>query len=111
MVAYSFGKAFIHPGDEIIISEMEHHSNIVPWQLMCEDRKASLKVMGMRESSTTTWSSQSSFPLVKGSPATGSGLQSIEQVRDGPGAAAVGQLHKCVAYDVQWAAVLQAQRE
>jgi cysteine desulfurase / selenocysteine lyase len=45
MVAYSFGKAFVKPGDEIIISEIEHHSNIVPWQLLCEDRKAILKVI------------------------------------------------------------------
>jgi cysteine desulfurase / selenocysteine lyase len=44
MVAYSFGKAFIQPGDEILITEMEHHSNIVPWQLLCEDRQAILKV-------------------------------------------------------------------
>lgn len=45
LVAYSFGKAFINPGDEIIISGMEHHSNIVPWQIMCEDRGARLKVL------------------------------------------------------------------
>ena len=44
MVAYSFGKAFVHPGDEILITEMEHHSNIVPWQILCEDRGAVLKV-------------------------------------------------------------------
>jgi len=45
LVASSFGKAFIEPGDEIIISVMEHHSNILPWQLLCEDRKAHLKVI------------------------------------------------------------------
>jgi cysteine desulfurase / selenocysteine lyase len=44
MIAYSFGKAFINPGDEILITEMEHHSNIVPWQIVCEDRKAVLKI-------------------------------------------------------------------
>lgn len=49
MVAYSFGKAFIRPGDEVIISEMEHHSNIVPWQILCEDRGAILKVIPMNE--------------------------------------------------------------
>lgn len=48
-VAYSFGKAFVKPGDEIIISAMEHHSNIVPWQLLCEDRKAILKVIPMND--------------------------------------------------------------
>lgn len=47
LVAYSFGKRFLQPGDEIIISAMEHHSNIVPWQLACEDRGAVLKVVPM----------------------------------------------------------------
>lgn len=45
LVAYSFGKAFVKPGDEIIISEMEHHSNIVPWQILCEDRGAFLRII------------------------------------------------------------------
>jgi len=45
LVAYSFGKKFIRPGDEILVSAMEHHSNIVPWQLACEDRGAVLKVI------------------------------------------------------------------
>jgi len=45
LVASSFGKRFIKPGDSIIISGMEHHSNIVPWQIMCEDRGATLKVI------------------------------------------------------------------
>lgn len=49
MVASSFGKAFIHPGDEILISAMEHHSNIVPWQICCEDRGAAIKVIPMNE--------------------------------------------------------------
>lgn len=49
MVAYSFGKAFVKPGDEILISEMEHHSNIVPWQILCEDRGAILKVIPMND--------------------------------------------------------------
>lgn len=48
-VAYSFGKAFVHSGDEILITQMEHHSNIVPWQLMCEERGALLKVVPMDE--------------------------------------------------------------
>ncbi len=45
LVTSSFGQAFIHEGDEIIISEMEHHSNIVPWQLCAQARKATLKVI------------------------------------------------------------------
>lgn len=49
LVAYSFGKAFVNPGDEILISAMEHHSNIVPWQILCEDRGAKLKVIPMNE--------------------------------------------------------------
>ncbi|MGI8892780.1 MAG: aminotransferase class V-fold PLP-dependent enzyme [Bacteroidia bacterium] len=43
LVAYSWGRKNIKEGDEIIISEMEHHSNIVPWQMLCEDKKAKLK--------------------------------------------------------------------
>lgn len=50
LVAYSFGKAFVQPGDEIIISEVEHHSNIVPWQIMCEDRGATIKVIPVNDS-------------------------------------------------------------
>jgi cysteine desulfurase/selenocysteine lyase len=49
LVASSFGKAFLHEGDEVIISEMEHHSNIVPWQMICEEKKAHLKVLPIDE--------------------------------------------------------------
>ncbi len=49
LAAYSFGKALIKPGDEIIISEIEHHANIVPWQMVCEDRGAKLKVIPVDE--------------------------------------------------------------
>lgn len=45
LVAHSYGRAFLGEGDEIIISEMEHHSNIVPWQLLCEARGCALKVV------------------------------------------------------------------
>lgn len=45
LVASSFGKKHIHAGDEIIISTMEHHSNIVPWQMICEEKGAILKVI------------------------------------------------------------------
>jgi cysteine desulfurase / selenocysteine lyase len=45
LVAYSFGKKFVSAGDEIIISAMEHHSNILPWQRLCEDKGAILKVI------------------------------------------------------------------
>lgn len=47
LVAYSFGETFVHEGDEIIISEEEHHSDIVPWQLLCERKGALLKVLGI----------------------------------------------------------------
>lgn len=49
MVAYSFGKAFVKAGDEILITELEHHSNIVPWQILCEDRGATLQVVPFNE--------------------------------------------------------------
>ena len=45
LVAYSFGDAFIHEGDEIIVGEAEHHSDIVPFQLLCQRKKATLKVL------------------------------------------------------------------
>ncbi len=45
LVAFSFGEAFVGPGDEIIVSEAEHHSNIVPWQMMCSRKGATLKVL------------------------------------------------------------------
>lgn len=45
LVASSFGRKFINEGDEVIISAMEHHSNIVPWQMICEERGAILKVI------------------------------------------------------------------
>lgn len=48
-VARSFGRAFVNPGDEIIISEMEHHSNIVPWQMLCEERSAILRVIPIND--------------------------------------------------------------
>ena len=49
MLAFCFGEAFIHEGDEIIVSAMEHHSNIVPWQMLCERKKAVLRVIPLRE--------------------------------------------------------------
>lgn len=49
LVAQCYGKAFVKEGDEIIISAMEHHSNIVPWQMLCEERGATLKVIPMSQ--------------------------------------------------------------
>jgi cysteine desulfurase/selenocysteine lyase len=43
-VAFSFGEKYVSEGDEILVSEMEHHSNIVPWQMLCERKGATLKV-------------------------------------------------------------------
>lgn len=45
LVAFTWGRQNINEGDEIIISEMEHHSNIVPWQILCEEKKAVLKII------------------------------------------------------------------
>lgn len=49
LVAFSFGEAFCQPGDEIIVTAMEHHSNIVPWQLLCERKGLTLKVIRLNE--------------------------------------------------------------
>ena len=45
LVASCFGRKFLQPGDSILVSAVEHHSNIVPWQMICEERGASLKVI------------------------------------------------------------------
>lgn len=50
LVAYSFGEAFIGEGDEVVIYEAEHHSNIVPWQLMCQRKKATIKPLRIEKS-------------------------------------------------------------
>ena len=50
LVAYSFGEAFIGEGDEVVIYEAEHHSNIVPWQLMCQRKKAVIKPLRIEKS-------------------------------------------------------------
>lgn len=50
LVAFSFGEAFISCGDEIIVSEAEHHSNIVPWQMLCQRKGAVLKVLPVDDS-------------------------------------------------------------
>lgn len=49
LLAFTFGEAFVSEGDEIVVSEAEHHSNIVPWQLMCQRKKAVLKVIPIKD--------------------------------------------------------------
>ena len=49
LIASSFGKHHLKEGDEVIISAMEHHSNIVPWQMICEEKGASLKVIPIND--------------------------------------------------------------
>ncbi len=49
LVAQSYGRMHLTEGDEIVITEMEHHSNIVPWQLLCEQIKATLKVIPVND--------------------------------------------------------------
>jgi len=49
LVAYSYGRKFIGAGDEIIISYMEHHANIIPWQVLAEEKGATLRVIPMNE--------------------------------------------------------------
>ena len=50
LVAYSFGEAFVREGDEIIVGEAEHHSDIVPWQLLCQRKGATLIVLPIDDS-------------------------------------------------------------
>lgn len=49
LVASCYGRKFVNEGDEVIISAMEHHSNIVPWQMLCEERKAKLRVIPIND--------------------------------------------------------------
>jgi cysteine desulfurase/selenocysteine lyase len=49
LVAQTFGRANIHAGDEVVVTDMEHHSDIVPWQLLCEDRSAKLRVVPIND--------------------------------------------------------------
>ncbi|MBI2546176.1 cysteine desulfurase [Candidatus Woesearchaeota archaeon] len=56
LVAYSLGKA-LKPGDEVVITEMEHHSNIVPWQQVCKEKGAALKFIGIAEDGKLDWNS------------------------------------------------------
>lgn len=48
-IAYSFGEKYVSEGDEIIISTLEHHANIVPWQMLCQRKNATLKVIPINE--------------------------------------------------------------
>ncbi|MBP5523336.1 MAG: cysteine desulfurase [Bacteroidaceae bacterium] len=52
LLAFSFGEAFVKNGDEILVTEMEHHSNIVPWQMLCERKGARLKVVPISDEGT-----------------------------------------------------------
>ncbi|HEY3250758.1 MAG TPA: cysteine desulfurase [Ignavibacteria bacterium] len=49
LVAYSFGRQNVNEDDEILISAMEHHANIVPWQVLCEEKKAKLKIIPIND--------------------------------------------------------------
>jgi len=45
LVACTYGRTHVGPGDEIVISEMEHHSNLVPWQILCDEKGARLRII------------------------------------------------------------------
>ena len=49
LVAQTYGRMHVGAGDEVLITAMEHHSNIVPWQILCEEKRASLRVLPMNE--------------------------------------------------------------
>lgn len=52
LIAHSFGTPFLNEGDEVLITEMEHHSNIVPWQMICAKQKATLKYVPLQPDGT-----------------------------------------------------------
>ncbi|HLM54476.1 MAG TPA: cysteine desulfurase [Pyrinomonadaceae bacterium] len=49
LVMHGYGRKFVEEGDEVVVSEMEHHSNIVPWQMLCEEKGARLRVIPMND--------------------------------------------------------------
>ncbi|MDH3708803.1 MAG: cysteine desulfurase [Cyclobacteriaceae bacterium] len=55
LVASAYGRAFLQEGDEVLISNMEHHSNIVPWQLLCEEKGLILKVLPLKDNGEIKW--------------------------------------------------------
>lgn len=61
LVASSFSKKFLQAGDSILISTMEHHSNIVPWQMACEEKQATLKVIPINEKGEIMFSELEKF--------------------------------------------------
>ncbi len=50
LVAQTYGRTNVSSGDEVLITQMEHHSNIVPWQLLCEEKKAKLRIAPIDDS-------------------------------------------------------------
>ena len=55
LVAQTYGRANVGPGDEVLVSAMEHHSNIVPWQMLCEEKDAKLRVIPINDSGELIW--------------------------------------------------------
>src|SRR4051812_3535231 len=49
LVAQTFGRMNVHPGDEVVVTALEHHSNIVPWQVLCQEKQATLRVVPITE--------------------------------------------------------------
>ena len=52
LVAQTYGRAHVHAGDEVVISAMEHHSNIVPWQILCKEKRALLRIVPISDTGT-----------------------------------------------------------
>ncbi len=61
LIASTFGRKFLVPGDEILITTMEHHSNIVPWQMLCEEKGLELKVLPLLDNGEANWSQLNSM--------------------------------------------------
>lgn len=55
LVAQSYGKTFVNEGDEIVVSEMEHHSNLIPWQMLAKEKKANLRIIPIDDDGVLQW--------------------------------------------------------
>ena len=61
LIASTFGRKFLEPGDEILITSMEHHSNIVPWQMLCEENGLILRILPLLDNGEVNWNTLDSM--------------------------------------------------
>jgi cysteine desulfurase/selenocysteine lyase len=81
LVAYAWGREHVGEGDEVLITEMEHHSNIVPWQLLCEETGAKLRYLTLTDSHELSLDELDAV-LAEGPGEAGRGRARVERAGD-----------------------------